>query len=65
MSLDHPLAAVFELALTDVALEDRGPGLLGLQEQRVLAVAAHHQNHPGPVPTLPTPTTLRAISTNR
>ena len=38
---------VSELALADVGLEHRGLGLLGLQEERVLAVAAHHQQHPG------------------
>ena len=50
LALDHPLAVVFELALADVGLEHRGLGLLGLQEERVLSVAAHHQRHPGPRP---------------
>ena len=38
---------VSELALPDVGLEHRGLGLLGLHEERVLPVAAHHQQHPG------------------
>ena len=41
---------VFELARPDVGLEHRGLGLLGLQEERVLPVAAHHQHHPGAGP---------------
>ena len=34
----------------DVGLEHRGLGLLGLQEERVLPVATHHQHHPGAGP---------------
>ena len=50
LALDHPLAVVAELARPGVALEHRGVGLLDLQEQRVLAVTAHHQHHPAARP---------------
>ena len=43
----HPLPVVGVLALADEALQDRRLGLLRLQEQRVLAVAAEQQQDPG------------------
>ena len=45
--------------------EDRRSRLLELQDQRVVVVAAEEQRDQARVPTLPTPTTLRAMSTYR
>ena len=47
LALDHALAVVGELALAEERLEHRGLRLLRLQEQRVVAVAAEHQDDPG------------------
>jgi hypothetical protein len=45
-----PLAVIAVLARAGKALQDRGLGLLGLQEQRVVLVAAHQQEDPAPGP---------------
>ena len=42
--------------------QDRPPCLLQLQEHHVIGVAALEQGHVGDSPTLPTPTTLWAMS---
>ena len=47
---DDPLAVIGVLALAHELLEDRGFGLFGLQEQRVVAVATLEQEDPGPGP---------------
>ena len=47
LSGDDPLAVVVKLARLEELLEHRGLGLLELQEQRVLAVAAEQQRDPG------------------
>ena len=44
---DDPLAVVLELTRSEELLEHRRLGLLHLQEQRVLAVAAQQQRDPG------------------
>ena len=44
---DHPLTVVLELARAEELLEHRCLGLLQLQEQRILAVAAEQQRDPG------------------
>ena len=48
-----------------IGREHRRLGLLDLEEQWVLAVAPCSSTTQQPVPTLPTPTTLRATSTMR
>src|SRR5262245_207666 len=50
LALDDALTVVRVGALPDVRLEDRGSGLLGLQEERVVPVAAEHQDDPGAGP---------------
>ena len=66
LSTDDALAMVLELAGAQVRLEHRRLRLLRLKHQRVLAVAADEQeDRTLACPTLPTPTTLRAMSTNR
>ena len=47
---DDPLAVIGVFALAHELLEDRGFGLLGLQEQRVVPVATLEQEDPGPGP---------------
>ena len=47
---DHPLAVVGVLARPGEVLEHGRPGLLHLQEQRVRAVAAEHQDDPAAGP---------------
>ena len=47
LALDHPLAAVRELAVTEERLQDRRLGLLELEEQRIVVVAAEHEADPG------------------
>ncbi len=48
LALDDPLAAVRELAAAEERLQHRRLGLLELEEQRVLVVAAEHEADPGP-----------------
>ena len=48
LALDHALAVVVVIARSEVALEDRRLGLLELEEQRVVVVAAEHEQHPVP-----------------
>ena len=65
LSGDHALTVVLKLARRDEPLEHRGLGLLQLQEERVLAVDPPSNRAPtskARIPTLPTPTTLRAKS---
>ena len=57
---DDTLALVAVSALAGVVGQHRALGLLGLQEQRIEAVVGFHQQIQVSVPTLPTPTTLRA-----
>ena len=64
LALDHPLALVGAPGGRRVRLEDRGPGLLDLQEERT-AVAAEKEGEAARCPTPPTPTTLRAMCTWR
>ena len=47
LALDHPLAVVGELGLAEERLEHGRLRLLRLKEERVVAVAAEHQHHPG------------------
>ena len=63
LSGDYPLSVVGEATLADKRLEHRGLGLLDLQEERIVLVATHQQKDVAAVPTLPTPTTLRAAWT--
>ena len=62
---DDPLAAVVVLALADELLQHRRLGFLDLEEERVLIVRPRNSTIQARVPTLPTPTTLRAMSANR
>ena len=65
LALDHPLAHVGVLARLQERLGHRVLGLLDLQDQRVAVVPADEQGHPAPgARPSPTPTTLRARSTN-
>ena len=48
LALDDSPTVVVELALPDETLEHRRLGLLGLQEQGVLAITAGEQEDPGP-----------------
>jgi hypothetical protein len=54
------LALVVIFALAGVVGQHRALGLLGLQQQRVKAVSGSISKIHVSVPTLPTPTTLRA-----
>ena len=47
LALDDPLAAVRELAAAEERLQHRRLGLLELEEQRILVVAAEHEADPG------------------
>src|SRR5438067_847502 len=48
LALHDPSTVVVELALPDERLEHGRFGLLGLEEQRVLAIAASEEEDPGP-----------------
>ena len=61
----HPVPLVAVLDRFHKWGEDGRPRLLDLQQQGVLAVAGVEQHDVQRVPTLPTPTTFRAKSTNR
>ena len=50
LALDDPLAVVAVPAGAEVRLEHRGLGLLDLQQERVVVVAAEHQHDPRPGP---------------
>ena len=63
VSVYAPFPMVGEDALSRVGLQHRGARLLHLEKQRVLIVG-HQQDYGQRVPTLPTPTTLRAQSLN-
>ncbi len=43
--MTHSFAVVVELALRQVGLEHGRHGLLDLEEERVVLIAAHHQRH--------------------
>jgi hypothetical protein len=64
LTADDPLAVVLEFAGALIRLQCRRLGLFRLQDEWIPAVLAHQENHRGPVPTLPTPTTFRAMSAN-
>ena len=63
LALHDPFAGLLEPALGKVVLQHRGGGLLDLEEQRVALVWPWSKTMNARVPTLPTPTTLRAMST--
>src|SRR3954462_2245920 len=58
----HTLALVAERRGLEESFEDRALRLLHLQDQGILAVAAVEEDHQHRTPTLPTPTTLHAMS---
>src|SRR4029453_16906912 len=58
----HTLTLIGVLRLTGVVGKDRRLGLLGLQQEGLGLDSGVEQQNPGAVPTLPTPTTLCAMS---
>ena len=65
LPLNYPLAMVVVGARSHESLEHRRLGLFALQYESVILVAPTKSATQARVPTLPTPTTLRARSTYR
>ena len=65
LAMDDAFTVVVEDAGPQIGLEHRCLRLFRLEYQGVLAVPPTRRNTVALVPTLPTPTTLRAMSTNR
>jgi hypothetical protein len=62
LALHHPAAGTQAATTAQEALQHRGLRLLGLQEQRLPLSRPKKSSTQAGVPTLPTPTTLRAMS---